>query len=54
MEQLGNIPTEQEDSVIRILVCQMGGLASKKVSEFKIAAAKGLIKKQLSYASAWS
>ena len=34
VEQLGNIPTQQEDGMMRILVCQMGGLASKEVREF--------------------
>jgi hypothetical protein len=38
VEQLGDIPTEREDGAIRILVCQMGGLASKEVREIKLAA----------------
>ena len=37
VEQLGDIPIECEDGMIRILVCQMGGLASKEVGEVKIA-----------------
>ena len=45
VEQLGDIPTEREDGAIRILVCQMGGLASKEVREIKIAATERLIKK---------
>jgi hypothetical protein len=43
--QLGDIPTEREDGAIRILVCKMGGLASKEVREIKIAATERLIKK---------
>ena len=38
VEQLGNIPNQQEDRMMRIIVLQMGGLASKEVREFKIAA----------------
>ena len=38
VEQLGDMPLEREDGTMRILVCQMGGLASKEVREFKIAA----------------
>ena len=45
MEQLGDIPINQEDAVMKILVCHMGGLTSKEVREFKIAATKQLIKK---------
>ena len=45
VEQLGNIPIQQEDRMMRILVCQMGGMASKEVGEFKIASTKILIKK---------
>jgi hypothetical protein len=45
VEQLGNVPIQQEDRMMRILVCQMGGLASKEVREFKIAATERLIKK---------
>jgi hypothetical protein len=36
--QLGDIPTEREDGTMRILVCQMGGCASAKTREIKIAA----------------
>jgi hypothetical protein len=45
VEQLGDIPIRQEDRMMRILVCQMGGMASKEVREFKKAATKRLIKK---------
>jgi hypothetical protein len=45
MEQLGEIPLEWEDRIMRILVCQMGGCASAEVREFKIAATKKLIHK---------
>ena len=38
--QLGNIPAQQEDGMMMLLVCQMGGMASKEVREFKIAALK--------------
>ena len=45
VEQLGNIPIQREDGTMRILVCQMGGLASKEVRKFEIAATEMLIKK---------
>ena len=45
VEQLGDMPTAREDGAIRILVCQMGGLASKEVREIKIAATEKFIKK---------
>ena len=45
VEQLGKIPIQQEDGIMRVLVCQMGGMASKEVSKFKIAATERLIKK---------
>ncbi len=35
MEQLGEIPLEQEDGTMRMLVCQMGGCASAEAREFK-------------------
>ncbi len=38
VKQLGDIPTEREDSPMRILVCQMGGFASIKTREIEIAA----------------
>ena len=47
VEQLGDMPTEQEDGAIRISVCQMGGLASKEVREIKIAATEKLIKNMM-------
>ena len=45
VEQLGNIPIQQEDGMMRIIMCQMGGMASKEVREFKIAATNRLVKK---------
>jgi hypothetical protein len=39
------MPIEREDGAMRILVCQMGGLASPEVREIKIAATERLIKK---------
>ena len=36
--QLGELPQEREDGTMRILVCQMGGCASAKTREIKIAA----------------
>jgi beta-xylosidase len=45
VEQLGVTPIEREDGAMRILVCQMGGLASPEVREIKIAATESLIKK---------
>ncbi len=36
--QLRDIPTEQEDGTMRILVCQMGGCASIEMRKIKIAA----------------
>ena len=38
VEQLGEMPTEREDGAVRILVCQMGGLASPEVRAIKIEA----------------
>jgi len=45
VEQLGDIPVEREDGAIRILVCQMGGLASPEVRAIKIETTERLIKK---------
>jgi hypothetical protein len=42
--QLGDIPEEREDRNMRILVCQMGGCASKEIREVKIAAVEKLIR----------
>jgi hypothetical protein len=36
--QLGELPQEQKDGTMRILLCQMGGCASAKTREIKIAA----------------
>jgi hypothetical protein len=38
VEQLGEIPVDREDGTMRILVCQMGGCASREAREIKIAA----------------
>ncbi len=43
--QLGDIPMEQEDGTMRILVCQMGGCASINTRGIKIAATEWLIRK---------
>jgi hypothetical protein len=43
--QLGDLPQEQEDGTMRILVCQMGGCASLEMREIKIEATERLIKK---------
>jgi hypothetical protein len=45
VEQLGEIPLEQEDGIMKILVCQMGGCARVEAREFKIATTKKLIQK---------
>jgi hypothetical protein len=43
--QLGDLSQEWEDGTMRILVCQMGGCASAKTREIKIAATEQLIQK---------
>jgi hypothetical protein len=43
VEQLGEMPLDQEDGTMRILVCQMGGCASKEARELRIAATEQLI-----------
>jgi hypothetical protein len=43
VEQLGEMPLEQEDRTMQILVCQMGGCASAEAREFKMAATEKLI-----------
>ncbi len=43
--QLGELPQEQEDGTMRILVCQMGGCASAETREIKIAVLEQLIRK---------
>ena len=43
VEQLGEIPVDREDGTMRILVCQMGGCASREAREIKIAATEKLI-----------
>jgi hypothetical protein len=45
VEQLGEMPLEQEDGTMRIVVCQMGGCASAEAREFKIASTEKLIRK---------
>jgi hypothetical protein len=42
--QLGEIPNKRDNGNIRILVCQMGGCASKEIREIKIAAVEKLIR----------
>jgi len=45
VQQLGEIPEEREDGMMRILVCQMGGCASTEVRELKISATEKLIRR---------
>jgi hypothetical protein len=45
MKQIGEMPLEQEDGTMRILVCQMGGCASMEAREFKIPSTEKLIHK---------
>jgi hypothetical protein len=45
VEQLGNIPLERDDGTMRVLVSQMGGCASMKKRDIKIAATEHLIRK---------
>jgi hypothetical protein len=42
--QLGEIPEVRDDGNMRILVCKMGGCASKEIREIKIAAVEKLIR----------
>ncbi len=42
--QLGDIKEERDDGNMRILICQMGGCASKEIREIKIAAVEKLIR----------
>jgi hypothetical protein len=42
--QLGDLPHKREDRTMRILVCQMGGCASKEIREIKKEATERLIK----------
>ncbi len=42
VEQLGEIPVDREDGMMQILVCQMGGCASREAREIKIAATEKL------------
>ena len=44
VERLGDLPLEREDGTMRILVCQMGGCASKETREIKMAATEKLIR----------
>ena len=43
--QLGHLPEERSDGSLRVLVCQLGGCASKEIREFKMAAVEKLINK---------
>jgi hypothetical protein len=45
VEQLGEMPSNQENRTMQILVCQMGVCANKKARELKIAATEKLIHK---------
>jgi len=36
VDQLGEIPIEREDGMMRIMVCQIGGCAGKEVREIKM------------------
>ncbi len=36
VEQLGEMPIKREEGGVRILVCQMGGLASPEIRAIKI------------------
>jgi hypothetical protein len=45
MPQLGDIPDEWNNGTMSLLVCQMGGCASKEVQEIKIAAMERLMKR---------
>jgi hypothetical protein len=45
VEQLGEIPNEREDGTMRIMVCQMGGCAFKKVRQIKMTTTENLIQK---------
>ncbi len=45
VDQLGEIPLEREDETMRIMVCQMGGCASKEVREIKMSTTEQLIRK---------
>ncbi len=44
VERLGELPTEQVDSTMRVLVSQMGGCTSMETREIKMAATKKLIR----------
>ena len=44
VERLGDLPSERDDGTMRILVCQMGGCASKETREIKMAATEKLIR----------
>jgi hypothetical protein len=45
VEQLGGIPPERDNGAMMILVCQIGGCASAKTRDIKVAATERLIKK---------
>jgi hypothetical protein len=44
VERLGELPIEQEDGTMRVLICQMGGCASRETREIKMAATERLIR----------
>ena len=44
VERLGDLPNEQEDGTMRVLICYMGGCASRETREIKMAATERLIR----------
>ncbi len=44
VEQLGELPIEREDGTMRVLICQMGGCASRETREIKMAVTEKLIR----------
>ncbi len=44
VERLGDLPAEREDRTMRVLICQMGGCASRETREIKMAATERLIR----------
>ncbi len=44
VERLGELPIEREDGTMRVLICQMGGCASREIREIKMAVTGKLIR----------
>jgi hypothetical protein len=44
VERLGELPIEWEDGTMRVLICQMGGCASRETREIKMAVTEKLIR----------